>query len=278
MSFDLRALKIYIDGSCRNNPGGVGGFAARVEFPLDWDRPDLLLDQRGYLETNNNRMELEACIFAHEWILEHGIGLAVAHFQIVTDSKYVYENYGRSVGWSKNGWRNFHGRPLENIDQWKSLLRLRRKIGYRVRVEMKLIQGKSTPITKAVDRDAKGAALVPLRTDSGFRAGKVGRSRNNTGKAARMFPATGRELVIRVYGTKSVRRNEQKIKFQTYDEEKRDFFEKYQAYAHSSVGNELHRHHIYRVRMNDIPQYPQMVEIVAELQQCDLASTVRAEN
>jgi ribonuclease HI len=278
VSFDLRALKLYIDGSCQKNPGGAGGFAARVEFPLDWNRPDLLLDQRGYFETNNNRMELEACIFAHRWVLEDGLGLGAAHFQVVTDSKYVYENYARSVGWSKNGWRNSHGRPLDNTDQWKALLRIRRKIGYRVRVEMKLIQGKSTPITKAVDRDAKGAALVPLRTDRGFRAGKVGRSRNNTGKAAKMFAATGGELVIRVYGTKSVRRDEQKIKFQTYSGEKCDFFEKYQAYAHASVGNALHRHHIYRVRMNDIPQYPQIVEIVAELQQCDLASVVRAED
>jgi aquaporin Z len=34
VSFDLRALKIYIDGSCRKNPGGAGGFAARIEYPF----------------------------------------------------------------------------------------------------------------------------------------------------------------------------------------------------------------------------------------------------
>ena len=33
MSFDPHALKIYIDGSCFNNPGGNGGFAAIVEYP-----------------------------------------------------------------------------------------------------------------------------------------------------------------------------------------------------------------------------------------------------
>ncbi|HVS73982.1 MAG TPA: RNase H family protein [Candidatus Acidoferrales bacterium] len=274
MSFDLRALKIYIDGSCRKNPGGTGGFAARIEFPFDWDRPEELLEYRGYFETTNQRMEVEPCIFGHEWILECGIDLGVRHFQIITDSKYLYENYSRSVCWSRNGWRSFYGRPLDNVDQWKALLRLRRRIGYRVRVEMKLIQGKSTPMAKAVDRDARAASLLPTKIDRGFRAGKIGRSKNNTGKAARMFPAARDELVIRIYGTKRVRRDEQKVKFQTYSEEKRDFFEKYQAYADSSIGNALHRQNIYRVRMNDIPQYPRIEEILAKLEESELIGQI----
>jgi ribonuclease HI len=265
VSFDLRALKIHIDGSCRKNPGGAGGFAARIEFPFDWDCPDELLESRGYFGTTNNRMEVQACIFAHEWILQNGIDSSVGHFQIITDSKYVVENYNRSLGWSRNGWRNFCGRPLDNIDQWKALLRLRRKIGYRVRVEVKWIEGKSTPITKSVDRDAKGASLQPSQMDRGFRTGKVGRSRNNTGKAAKMFPAAGEELVIRIYQTALVKRDEQKIKFQTFSQAKQDFFDKYLAYADSSIGNALHRHHIYRVRMNTVSQYPRIEQILEEL-------------
>ena len=272
MSFDLRTIKIYVDGSCRKNPGGAGGFAVRIEFPFDWNCSDELLESCGYFETTNNRMEIEPCIFAHKWVLEHGIKLGVDHFQIVTDSKYVYENYNRSVTWSRNGWRNSYGRPLDNIDRWKVLLRLRRKIGHRVRIELKLIEGKSTPITKAVDRDAKFASLSPFEVDGGFRAGKIGRSKNSTAKAAKMYVAAGDEPVIRVYGTQYVRRNEQKIKFQTYSEEKGDFFDKYQAYACSAVGNSLHRHHIYRVRMNRTPQYPQIEEIIAELRKCDLVA------
>jgi ribonuclease HI len=274
VSFDLRALKIYIDGSCRKNPGGTGGFAARIEFPFDCDRPDELLEYRGYFETTNQRMEVEACIFAHEWILEHGIGLGVSHVQIVTDSKYVHESYNRSIRWSKGGWRNSYGRPLDNVDRWKALLRLRRKIGYQVRVEIKLIEGKSTPITKAVHRDAKAASLLPSEVDRGFRAGKIGRSKNNTGKAAKMFPAAGEELVIRVYKTESVNREEQKIKFQTFSEEKLDFFDKYTAYADSSIGNALHRQNVYRVRMNNVPQYPRIEEILEELEESDLVGQI----
>jgi len=38
-SFGLRALKIYIDDSCRKNPDGPGSFAARIEYPFEWVSP-----------------------------------------------------------------------------------------------------------------------------------------------------------------------------------------------------------------------------------------------
>jgi ribonuclease HI len=268
VSFDLRALKIYVDGSCLRNPGGTGGIAARLEFPYDWNRADELLDLVGFFETSNNRMELRACIFAHEWLLNQQGTLEVQHVQIVTDSKYVFENYHRCIYWSKNGWLNVNERPIENVDLWKQLLRVRRKLGHGFRVEMKLTLGKSTPVTKEVDRDAKTAARRPDRHDTGYRPGKVGRSINNPGKAAAIFPASGGELVVRVYQTSVVNRRTQKIKFQTFSEQNRDFFDKYFAYAESNVGNSLHRQHIYRVRMNSLPKNPRIEEILEDVSEC----------
>lgn len=270
MSFDLRALKMYIDGSCRKNPGGAGGFAARIEYPFEWELPDELVDYAGYFETNNNRMELRACVFAHEWVLDQGEDLGVQHVQVITDSKYVFDNYSRALGWSANGWRNFHGRPLENIDLWKNLLRARRKLGFRIRVEVKLIAGKSTPITKVVDKDAKAAAALPTEVDRGFRAGKIGRAKNNRGKASKLFPAAGQEITIRVYQTLPVRREEQKIKFELYSAQAKDFVEKFVAYADASLGNVLHRQHTYVVRLNDVSEYPRILEIVGEVKESDL--------
>jgi ribonuclease HI len=270
VSFDLRALKIYVDGSCRKNPGGAGGFAARIEYPFERNLPDELIEYAGYFETNNNRMELRACVFAHEWIWEQGESLDVQHVQIITDSKYVFDNYHRAIGWSANGWRNLHGRPLENVDLWKELLRVRRKLGFGIRVEVKLIAGKSTPITKVVDNDAKAAAALPTEVDRGFRTGKIGRAKNNSGKAAKLFPAVGQEITIRVYQTLCVRREEQKVKFELYSAQAKDFIEKFVAYTDPHIGNELHRQHTYVVRMNDIPEYPRILEIVSEAKESDL--------
>jgi hypothetical protein len=135
---------------------------------------------------------------------------------------------------------------------------------------MKLIKGKTTPITKEVDRDAKTAALQPSRVDIGFRPGKVGRSKNNNKAASKMYPAAGQVQIIRVYQTESERRDIQRMKFQTYSNERLDFFDKFFAYTTSEIGNVLHRSHVYRIRMNDMPQYPQILEILEELEETDI--------
>jgi hypothetical protein len=139
---------------------------------------------------------------------------------------------------------------------------------------MRLIAGKSTLLTKAVDRDAKTASTQPSRVDRGFRPGKIGWSKNDSGKAAKMFPAAGEELVIRVYQTLPVRRDVQRVKFQTYSEERTDFCDKYFVYADSEIGNALHRQNVYRVRMNDIPQYPRIEKILEELEEADFVPRV----
>lgn len=269
VTFDPHAVKVYVDGSCTKNPGGSGGFAAWIEFPFDWDRPDEPLESPGYFETNSIRMEIRAAIFALEWIRDDGAKLGIARFQIITDSKHVFENYNRASQWASNGWLNRHERPIENKDLWKLMMSIRR--GLRVRVDVHWTKGKRSPILKAVDRSAKSSAAAPTRPDRGYRPGKVGRSKHNEGRAAKMFPAAGQEIVIRVYQTMAIRRNVQKVKFQTYSGDRKDFFEKYMAYAGFEIGNSLHRHHIYRVRLNRAPQYPQIEEIIAELSQEDLS-------
>src|SRR5277367_4028592 len=200
---DLRALKMYVDGACPRNVGGPGGFAAWREFPFDWGKPDERLESRGYFHTTNNRMELRACLFAHEWILEQGDEIGVQHVQIVTDSQYVHENYNRAIYWAQNDWRNSHERELGNVDLWKDLLRVRRRIK-RVRVATVQIPRRSSDILIKVDNAAKAAARSPMHEDYGYQPGKVGRSRNRSPKAAKRYPATGEQLIIYVYRTQFV--------------------------------------------------------------------------
>jgi ribonuclease HI len=270
LTFDPHALKIYVDGNCWKNPGGPGGFAARVEYPFDQFREDEDIEYRGYFETNNNRMELRACIFAHEWVLERTNELHVQRIQVVTDSKYVYDGYHWAIGWSQRQYCSPDGRPIKNVDLWKDVMRLRRKLGRYVRIEVSLIKGKSNEVAKRVDEKAKAAGKIPTNVDWGFSTGKIGRSKNNTKKAARLFPAAGQEPIIRIYHSGIARRNIQIFKFQVYDEAKRDFFEKFEAYAEASIGNELHRMHVYRVRMNDVQRYPKILEILEELKESEL--------
>lgn len=272
MPFDPHSLKIYVDGNCWDNPGGAGGFAARVEYPFDWNREDKLVECRGFFETNNNRMELRACIFAHEWALDSIDELRVQRIRVFTDSTYVRDGYEWVLRWSQNDYCNSDGRPIKNDDLWKDVMRLRRRLAARVRIEVKLIQGKSTPITKQVDRDAKAAGLMPSEVDYGFPKGKIGRSKNKVKKAARLYPAAGQEPIIRIYQSGIARRGLQIFKFQVYDEQGKDFFEKFEAYADAVVGNELHRQNVYRVRMNAVLRFPKILEILSELTDAELVT------
>jgi ribonuclease HI len=262
--FNLRALKIYIDGACPGNRGGPGGFSAWVEYPFDWDRPDEHLESRGYLKTTNNRMELRACLFAHEWILENAASMGVQHVQIVTDSKYVKESYDRAPDWVRGGGLNFHGRAMENMDLWRDLLRLRRKIAGRPRIEIIKIGRCSSAIAENVDRDAKLASRSPTRADDGFKPGKIGRARNNDKKAAQAYPATGDEIVIRVYRTRPVKRGTQVVYFQTYCEDRQDFFQKYWAQVDNAIGNSFHRGNTFLVKMNDSAKNPGIERIMEQ--------------
>lgn len=54
----------------------------------------------------------------------------------------------------------------------------------------------------------------------------------------------------------------QLFKFEVWDDCKKMFFDKFQAYTDNAIGNELHRQNVYQVRMNDLPRYPQIIEIL----------------
>jgi len=274
MAFDLRSLKIYVDGACPKNRGGPGGWCAWVEHPFDLGQPDEFLESHGYFHTTNNRMELRACLFAHEWIQAQGTDLKVQHVQVFTDSQYVCKSYSSSVWWSKNDWCNLDDREMLNVDLWKELLRIRRKIRGHPRVEVIQIPRNSCPLAIKVDEGAKRAAESPQYEDIGYKPGKIGRARSKNTKAAKPYPAAGEEIAICVYKTESTRRGVQAIKFQTYCEEQHDFFEKFWARANDFIGSSLHRGNVYRVRMNDEPGNPRIVEILESWTRKDFVSTL----
>lgn len=263
VSFDPHAIKLYVDGSCLRNPGGSSGFAVWVEYPAEWNRADESLEEIGFLESTNNRMELRACIWAHKWVRDRSSALGVGRIQIITDSKYVHENWRRAEYWRTNRWRNVAGRPIENSDLWRELLSIRSKL--RIRTDIEWTLGKKAPILKAVDKSAKSAAKSPTTTDRGYRPGKVGRTRNRTSGAATLFPASGQDALIRIYQTGAFANGENKIKFQLFSDMRGDFFEKFIGYASPEIGALLHRHHSYRVRFNSDPKYPTIVAVIEEV-------------
>jgi hypothetical protein len=116
-----------------------------------------------------------------------------------------------------------------------------------------------------VDRLAKEAARTGTKVDRGLIVGKIGRAKTRGGTAT-MFPAKGDVIAIRIYGSRLAGKTEEnRFKFEVYDEAAQQCGAKFFAYAQPSVGGELHRHHAYRVQMNNNPKYPQILAVVEEI-------------
>ncbi|HZR31137.1 MAG TPA: RNase H family protein [Terriglobales bacterium] len=262
MSADPRAIHIFTDGSCYKNPGGKSGCAAIVHYPDHLQLQDEQIVDFGCEESNSNRMELLACICALRWVRDNVPWDDVTRVQIFTDAQYVKDNLGRAREWKKNDWRNQYDEPRENADLWNQLISAHAKAGIRVDFEWNL--GKKTPILKLVDKAAKAAAdRGGTDVDRGYRPGTVARSMVK-GAAAR-YKAEGQLAVIRPYRKTPMARGEEKIRFNTFSENTQTYMESCYAYVPTALISQLHRGNGYRVRFNENPRYPQILEIVGEV-------------
>jgi ribonuclease HI len=259
LTADPRAIHIFTDGSCFKNPGGESGCAAIVVYPDEMGREEEQIVDFGCAESNNNRMELLACISALEWIRDNKPWRNVDRVQIFIDSKYVYENIYRARKWKANDWRNRHGEPKENSDLWKRLISAHSKTGMKVHFEWNL--GKKTPVLRRVDKAAKAAAQRGgTDVDRGYRPGTV--SRSKVKGAATRFPASGQVASIRPYRKNIMRKGENKIRFDTFDAQ--GYLKSCYAFAPPELAARLHRQHGYKVQFNDNLEYPQILDIVSE--------------
>lgn len=257
---DPRALKIYIDGSAYRNPGHNGGLAAIAEFPEDSGLENEIIFEEGYENTTNNRMELRACIKAFLYIKDNYKRLHINRVIIFTDSMYVYDNQNRCDYWKKNKWKNMSGKPVENPDLWKEFISLKYKSP--VRTEIQWFKGKSTPLVKEVDKRAKKSAKeFVLLVDTGYRSGRVAKTKSAEKGGPTLFPAAGQKLIIRIYIISIRTKDLYKITFEVFDVKTKLHKEKHYAYVNLKEGNKLHRHQYYQVIFNKNPKFPLVIKV-----------------
>lgn len=260
MTGDPHAVQISVDGSCYPNEGRKSGYAGIVVYPDDPAEHPVVF--QGFKESTINRMELSAAIAAMEWVRDEQIRRLYRRVQIFSDSQYVVDGQFSAPFWQKAKWRTASGRPIANDDLWKEFLSAKAKAG--VRIDISKVVNKSTPLLKRVDKLAKAAAKSHPRIDRGLVTGKIGRAKIKG--AATMFPAAGQVLVIRIVGSKTVgRTRENRFVFEIYDEAGIGYVSKHFAYCTPVTGAQLHRQRGFRVRMNDNPDYPQILTVLEEV-------------
>lgn len=113
---------IYVDGSCRGNPG-PGGFGAII---LKDDRVIDAVKERCP-STTNNREEMKAIIWAMKnYGKDHPIPV------VYSDSSYCVNSFTLWLdGWRRNGWVRAGNKTLENKDLIQEYDRLLQE-GYRI--------------------------------------------------------------------------------------------------------------------------------------------------
>jgi hypothetical protein len=154
------------------------------------------------------------------------------------------------------------GRPIENSDLWKEFLTSKSKAG--IRIDICKVQGKSSPLLKRVDKLAKSAAKSHPCIDRGLIIGKIGRAKIKG--TATMYPAENQEIVVRIVVSKTVgKTRENRFVFEVFDEKTSNYVSKHFAYCNPIIGSQLHRQRGFRVRMNDNPHYPQILEVIEEV-------------
>ena len=137
--------EIYVDGSCRGNPG-PGGWAAIVV------EDNKVIDAHcGYFnDTTNNRMELTAIIWSI-WEYHHYEQSII----IYSDSAYCVNMYNNWIDtWEKNGWTRSNNQPIENFDLVKQLY-LTKKFFHNEIIIMKITGHSGVKYNELADKLAK---------------------------------------------------------------------------------------------------------------------------
>ncbi|OGJ37549.1 MAG: hypothetical protein A2383_00830 [Candidatus Pacebacteria bacterium RIFOXYB1_FULL_39_46] len=260
-NLDETALNIFTDGSMYSHPrkGGIG-----IKFVWvgdDGNEESYDHEEIGYKGVTIQQMELLACIIALREVIKENpmIKKNTAKIVIYTDSIYVSSNQNNAIyNWPQNKWLTKNGTPVLNIDLWKELVKLQKKIGKRV--DFKWQKGKSSAHTKAVDKLAKKSATSAIRPSISVK--NVRRKKSKKSVSNNNLVMKGQRAIIRITSDEYLKKH----KLYKYDIEvkskKSDYFRSEQPIFSERL---MSAGHEYMVRFNKNNKNPRIIELYGEM-------------
>jgi ribonuclease HI len=266
-------LDIYTDGSSYEGPrrGGVAWeFVWTDEDGEEHTRAERTESWRG---ATNNEMELQAVIEALEQATGRRPPVDPSTYDKIvvnTDSKYVAENYPRMLfRWSKNGWKLAGGGVPENLDQWRRLMTLVRRVArQRKLLEVEWVPRRTGTSGRRVDNLAKQSAKSLAPTRFPLRPRNVTRKQSSNRVQPNCVPMEGQTETIRITGHWVLGRPHRGYRY-TY-EVVGGPNDQLVDRAISTVP--MHRSHTYEVQFNDDQGNPQILDVLGEVEQAPDAS------
>jgi ribonuclease HI len=190
-------LTIFTDGSStgRRRAGGMGIVFVRIDDSGEEDIDEIM--PVGQMGATSQDMELEACRRALDLAPSHVWYPGAQEIWLYTDSRFVADNYPNALSaWPKSKWRTRDGAHVVHKDEWKALVRARKRIQKRVEIVWAQGHSKDNPYNAKADALAKQSAQTPFcrrrRVSTARRKLFGGKTQPGSVRAA------GQELVVRI--------------------------------------------------------------------------------
>jgi ribonuclease HI len=253
-------LYAYTDGSSLNKPRR-GGMGIRFIY-LDENEEEHYIDVEpdGVRNATNNVAELLACIEALKRINNLSLPFKPHGIEIRTDSRYVVNNvdYAKYT-WPQQKWHNKLGRPIENMDLWKELVKQIRQSW--CRVDFEWVKGhKNDPHNKAADNiadksshgyQAKPISVITVRRRKSTEKTKVG-----------SVIASGQRIAVRIISSQSLKRQGViKYRYEVISPGSK-YYNKVDLAFSELI---LRDGHSYIVTMNSTPGNPRFLNLIKEI-------------
>ena len=253
-------LYAYTDGSSLNKPRR-GGMGIRFIY-LDDNEEEQYIDVEpdGVRDATNNVAELLACIEALRRVNNLSLPFKPDGIEIRTDSKYVVNNIDHAkYTWPQQKWHNKVGRPSDNMDQWKEVIKHSRLS--RCRVDFDWVKGHSNdPHNNEADKlanqsshghQSKPISVVTVRRKKSKEVTKVGSVR-----------PSGQRIAVRIISSQSLKRQGViKYRFEVISPGSK-YYNKVDLAFSELI---LRDGHSYIVTMNSVPGNPRFLKLIKEI-------------
>ena len=259
MIINQNTLIIYADGSSYSKPrrGGVG---VRLIYLEDVENEVINdFEFSGYKGVTNNQMELQACIEGLKESHKLKSLQRINRIIIKSDSSYVVSNINNAKYYWPPQWCNKFGKPIENVNQWKTLLKLIRNL--KKRVDFEWVKGHSKDEhNKAVDKMAKGSAQKPYNEPIVYE--DVRRKKSHKSVEIGSVEMRGQKIAIRIISSKRLReQNVWKFRYEVVSKGSK-YYNNIDFIYYENV---LRTHHTYLVTFNKNQNYPKISKLIGEI-------------
>ena len=147
----MQKIILYTDGGCKNNPGGIGGWAV-VGYQEGEGKEKSFELSGSMFDTTNNRMELQAVIEGLSVLPKKFPGLfdvttvnvSTVKVCLYTDSQYVRNGITNWIhNWKRNNWRTSTKKHVKNKELWQELERQTLMFPAHIHLEWSWVKGHS---------------------------------------------------------------------------------------------------------------------------------------